>query len=192
MVTGAAALAAPLALVNEGLGNSSYLVDLGGGRALAIDPERDPGPYLAAAESRGLTIAFAAAALTCRPLIVSVCPAATVSMKKPGSKLPLRIRLSLPGPTIVTSLSSASPKLKMIVDGWGRSKSMMSPSSAVSTAWLSVSPSRLARMLLVTVMVRAHTGPPQARAIKAPAQARRRRMHCASEVTMSFSIGASG
>ena len=60
MVTRAAPLAAPLALVNEGLGNSSYLVDLGDGRALAIDPERDPGPYLAAAESRGLTIAFAA------------------------------------------------------------------------------------------------------------------------------------
>jgi hydroxyacylglutathione hydrolase len=60
MVTRAASLAAPLALVNEGLGNSSYLVDLGGGRALAIDPERDPGPYLAAAEPRGLTIAFAA------------------------------------------------------------------------------------------------------------------------------------
>ena len=35
-------------------------MDLGDGRALAIDPERDPGPYLAAAESRGLTIAFAA------------------------------------------------------------------------------------------------------------------------------------
>jgi glyoxylase-like metal-dependent hydrolase (beta-lactamase superfamily II) len=60
MVTGAAPLVAPLALVNEGLGNSSYLVDLGDGRALAIDPERDPGPYLAAAESRGLSIAFAA------------------------------------------------------------------------------------------------------------------------------------
>ena len=60
MVTGAAPLTAPLALVNEGLGNSSYLVDLGDGRALAIDPERDPDPYLAAAESRGLTIALAA------------------------------------------------------------------------------------------------------------------------------------
>jgi glyoxylase-like metal-dependent hydrolase (beta-lactamase superfamily II) len=60
MVTGAAPLTAPLALVNEGLGNSSYLVDLGDGRALAIDPERDPDPYLAAAESRGLTITLAA------------------------------------------------------------------------------------------------------------------------------------
>jgi glyoxylase-like metal-dependent hydrolase (beta-lactamase superfamily II)/rhodanese-related sulfurtransferase len=58
--TGAAPGAEPLALVNEGLGNSSYLVDLGDGRALAIDPERDPGPYLVAAEPRGLTIAFAA------------------------------------------------------------------------------------------------------------------------------------
>ena len=60
MVTTNAGSAIPLALVNEGLGNSSYLVALGDGRALAVDPERDPGPYLAAAESRGLTIAFAA------------------------------------------------------------------------------------------------------------------------------------
>src|SRR5487761_1605607 len=50
----------PIALVDEGLGNSSYLVDLGDGRALALDPERDPGPYLAAAEQRGLTIAYSA------------------------------------------------------------------------------------------------------------------------------------
>src|ERR1700730_12815824 len=50
----------PIALVDEGLGNSSYLADLGDGRALAVDPARDPGPYLAAAEARGLTIAYAA------------------------------------------------------------------------------------------------------------------------------------
>jgi hydroxyacylglutathione hydrolase len=46
-------------LVDEGLGNSSYLLDLGDGRALVVDPERDPRPYLAAAERRGLRIAFA-------------------------------------------------------------------------------------------------------------------------------------
>lgn len=50
----------PIAFVDEGLGNSSYLVDLGDGRALAIDPARHPGAYLAEAERRGLTIAFAA------------------------------------------------------------------------------------------------------------------------------------
>jgi glyoxylase-like metal-dependent hydrolase (beta-lactamase superfamily II) len=50
----------PLALVNEGLGNTSYLVDLGDGRALVVDPERDPGRYLAAAEARGLTIGYTA------------------------------------------------------------------------------------------------------------------------------------
>lgn len=49
-----------VALVDEGLGNSSYLVDLGDGRALAVDPSRDPGPYLGAAERRGMRIAFAA------------------------------------------------------------------------------------------------------------------------------------
>jgi hydroxyacylglutathione hydrolase len=50
----------PIALVDEGLGNSSYLVDLGDGRALVVDPARDPGPYLAAAQARGLTIRYAA------------------------------------------------------------------------------------------------------------------------------------
>jgi hydroxyacylglutathione hydrolase len=33
-------------LVDEGLGNSSYLVELGDGRALVVDPVRDPGAYL--------------------------------------------------------------------------------------------------------------------------------------------------
>jgi len=41
---------------DEGLGNSSYLVDLGDGRGLVLDPSRDPGPYLAAAEQRGLRL----------------------------------------------------------------------------------------------------------------------------------------
>jgi glyoxylase-like metal-dependent hydrolase (beta-lactamase superfamily II) len=46
-------------VVDEGLGNSSYLVDLGDGRALALDPSRHPGPYLQLAERRGLSIAYA-------------------------------------------------------------------------------------------------------------------------------------
>ena len=33
-------------IVEEGLGNASYLVDLGDGRTLVIDPFRDPRPYL--------------------------------------------------------------------------------------------------------------------------------------------------
>jgi len=47
-------------LVDEGLGNSSYLVEVGGGRALAVDPGRDPVPYRAEAERRGLRIAWTA------------------------------------------------------------------------------------------------------------------------------------
>jgi glyoxylase-like metal-dependent hydrolase (beta-lactamase superfamily II)/rhodanese-related sulfurtransferase len=46
------------AIVDEGLGNSSYLVDLGDGRALALDPSRHPAGYLQRAEQRGLTIAY--------------------------------------------------------------------------------------------------------------------------------------
>ncbi|MBA3742032.1 MBL fold metallo-hydrolase [Sporichthya sp.] len=47
-------------LVDEGLGNSSYLVDLGGGRALAVDATRDLRAVRKAAGERGLKVAFAA------------------------------------------------------------------------------------------------------------------------------------
>jgi hydroxyacylglutathione hydrolase len=43
-------------IVDKGLGNSSYLVDLGGGRALVVDPVRDPSPYLELAGERGLQV----------------------------------------------------------------------------------------------------------------------------------------
>lgn len=43
------------AVVDEGLGNSSYVVDLGDGSALVVDPERDPRPHLAELERRRLT-----------------------------------------------------------------------------------------------------------------------------------------
>jgi hydroxyacylglutathione hydrolase len=47
-------------LVDEGLGNSAYLVDLGDGRALAVDASRDLRALRAAARRRGLAVAFAA------------------------------------------------------------------------------------------------------------------------------------
>ena len=46
-------------LVDEGLGNSSYLVPLGDGQALVLDPRRSPTPYLELAERLHLRIAFA-------------------------------------------------------------------------------------------------------------------------------------
>lgn len=49
-----------VALVDEGLGNSAYLVDLGDGRALVVDVSRDLRSVYEAAARRGLTIAFAA------------------------------------------------------------------------------------------------------------------------------------
>lgn len=47
-------------LVDEGLGNCSYLVDLGDGRALVVDPTRDPAPYRAEADRRRLDVSFVA------------------------------------------------------------------------------------------------------------------------------------
>lgn len=43
-------------LVHEGLGNSSYLVDLGEGQALVVDPDRSIQRYLQLAEARGLRV----------------------------------------------------------------------------------------------------------------------------------------
>ena len=55
-------MAGPLIVpvVDEGLGNSAYLADLGDGRALAVDVPRDLRAIRVAAGRRGLKIAFAA------------------------------------------------------------------------------------------------------------------------------------
>jgi hydroxyacylglutathione hydrolase len=45
--------------LEEGLGNSSYVVDLADGRGLVVDPVRDVRPYLAFAECRGMGLAYA-------------------------------------------------------------------------------------------------------------------------------------
>ena len=47
-------------LVDEGLGNTAYLADLGDGRALAVDASRDLRALRRAASRRGLAVAFAA------------------------------------------------------------------------------------------------------------------------------------
>ena len=46
------------AIVDEGLGNSSYQVDLGDGGVLVVDPERDPRPHLARLERAALRPRF--------------------------------------------------------------------------------------------------------------------------------------
>ena len=45
-------------LVDAGLGNSAYVVDLGDGGALVVDPQRDPRPYLAELDRRELVPRF--------------------------------------------------------------------------------------------------------------------------------------
>jgi hydroxyacylglutathione hydrolase len=47
-------------VVDEGLGNSAHMVELGDGRALVVDPARDPTPYLALARWRRLQIVYVA------------------------------------------------------------------------------------------------------------------------------------
>jgi glyoxylase-like metal-dependent hydrolase (beta-lactamase superfamily II) len=47
-------------VVDDGLGNSAYLLDLGDGRALAVDPSRDLRKVYGAAARRGLQVAYAA------------------------------------------------------------------------------------------------------------------------------------
>jgi hydroxyacylglutathione hydrolase len=49
-----------LPLVDEGLGNSAYLVGLGDGRALAVDPSRDLRALHESAAKHGLTVAYTA------------------------------------------------------------------------------------------------------------------------------------
>ncbi|MET1050227.1 MAG: MBL fold metallo-hydrolase [Acidimicrobiales bacterium] len=49
----------PVAFVDDGLGNSSYLVGLGDDRGLIVDPARHPAGYLAEAERLGLDLAYA-------------------------------------------------------------------------------------------------------------------------------------
>src|SRR5690348_16874019 len=46
--------------VDEGLGHSSYLIDLGDGRALVVDPPRIPNRHVDEAHARGLAIALTA------------------------------------------------------------------------------------------------------------------------------------
>jgi glyoxylase-like metal-dependent hydrolase (beta-lactamase superfamily II)/rhodanese-related sulfurtransferase len=45
-------------IVDEGLGNTSWIVDLGDNRLAVIDPGRHPGPYLAVAERSGVQVAY--------------------------------------------------------------------------------------------------------------------------------------
>jgi len=47
-------------VVDEGLGNTAYVVDLGDGRALAVDAGRDLRAVYDVTTSRGLRIAYAA------------------------------------------------------------------------------------------------------------------------------------
>jgi hydroxyacylglutathione hydrolase len=50
----------PVTLVDKGLGNTSYLIDLGDGRALAVDPCRDLRSMRETLSARRLRVAFAA------------------------------------------------------------------------------------------------------------------------------------
>ncbi len=71
-----------IALVDEGLGNSSYLVDLGDGRALAVDPSRDLRALRDAAARHRLQIAFAADTHLHADFLTGACQLATTDDSK--------------------------------------------------------------------------------------------------------------
>src|ERR671916_302208 len=48
-----------VAVTDEGLGNTSWVLDLAG-QAIVVDPERDPLPYMAIADRFGAEIAYSA------------------------------------------------------------------------------------------------------------------------------------
>jgi hydroxyacylglutathione hydrolase len=50
---------AVVAITDDGLGNTAWLVDVGGD-ALVVDPERDPAPYLRVADRLGMAVTLAA------------------------------------------------------------------------------------------------------------------------------------
>jgi hypothetical protein len=54
-------------VVDEGLGNSYYLFDLGDGRALAVDPPRDLRSLRTAATRIGLRVVYAAVRVSSQP-----------------------------------------------------------------------------------------------------------------------------
>src|SRR5258708_31870239 len=58
--TGGDAMTRIWPLLHEGLGNNSYLAEVAEGLALAVDPGRDPRPYLDLAAAHGLRVAFTA------------------------------------------------------------------------------------------------------------------------------------
>src|SRR5262245_35452856 len=58
--TGRALMNGLIPVVDDGLGNSAYLLDLGDGRALAVDPSLDLRATVDAAERRGMRILYAA------------------------------------------------------------------------------------------------------------------------------------
>ena len=81
----------PVPILDEGLGNNSYLVDLGDGRALAVDASRDLRALRAAADQRGLTVAYAAdthlhADFLSGAVQLAAADGATVLASRPGHR----------------------------------------------------------------------------------------------------------
>ncbi len=56
MLSGRKVGATVIPIVDPGLGNTAYVIDLGDGQGLVIDPERNPPPYLDVAERRGMRL----------------------------------------------------------------------------------------------------------------------------------------
>lgn len=91
-------------LLDEGLGNSAYLVDLGDGRAMVVDASRDLRAVHAAAAKRGVTVAFAPTP-TCTP----ISSQAHASSAPPTARVFLRRRpATASSPTTVYTTATRS------------------------------------------------------------------------------------
>ncbi len=85
-------------VVDEGLGNSAYLVDLGDGRALAVNASRDLRAVRTAAGLAGLRIAYAADTHLHTDSLAGAARTRELAQAQCGS---LNRLLTLPDPTAV-------------------------------------------------------------------------------------------
>ena len=97
-------------MIDEGLGNSAYLADLGDGRALAVDVSRDMRPVRAAARRDGLRVAFAAETHLHADFLSGPASSPPAAARKSSARPPGAARSPITGwPTVMRWTWAGSP-----------------------------------------------------------------------------------